>query len=91
MTNFKIILFENDSGDSIEISQFPADGAQIHLNNEVDQKGEVEISGRYTGHWIIEDEQLTLIWLQQNQIIEIITRFELNEAEKIAESLKYFY
>ncbi len=86
----KTMLFVNDSGDIIKFTQSSAEGTQIYLDNEADQNGEVEINGQYIGHWIMHNGELLLVWLQQDQIMEIIAEFEIDEVQKIAEGLKYF-
>ncbi|MFA5634323.1 MAG: DUF4367 domain-containing protein [Anaerovoracaceae bacterium] len=86
----KTMLFKKDIDDIIKFTQSSAEGSQIYLDNEADQNGEIELSGQYVGHWIMNNGELLLIWLQQDNIMEITARFDINEVEKIAESLEYF-
>jgi len=90
IVDFKTMLFKNDTDDIIKFTQSPAEGSQIYLDNEADQYGEIKISGKYVGHWIMNNDELLLIWLQQDNIMEITAKFDINEVGKIAESLKYF-
>lgn len=84
------MLFKNHIDDIIKFTLSSAEGSQIYLDNEADQNGEIELSGQYVGHWIMNNGELLLIWLQQDNIMEITARFDINEVEKIAESLEYF-
>lgn len=90
IVDIKAILFADDKGNSFRLKQSLAEGSQIYLDNGGDQNGLLKINGQYDGYWTMNNGEVLLIWLQQDHTMEIKAELEIEEIEKMAESLRYF-
>ena len=86
----KQIVFKNDSDGYLYITQEPAAGSTITLDNEANESGTVSIKNLYDGYWVKTGKEYFLVWIQADIIFDVRTTIDLEEIVKIAESLKYY-
>ncbi|WP_027399161.1 DUF4367 domain-containing protein [Anaerovorax odorimutans] len=87
--DIKELLFIGTDGQTISISETKADGMKIYIDNEAEENGRVEINKKYDAYWSKNDGKTVFVWLQDDNIIEISAKLELNEIIKIAESMVF--
>lgn len=85
----KRITWKDAEGQIIVISEIPAAGTKVYLDNESEESGQVKLNDKYDGYWIFNDGNVVLTWLQCDQVIEISAELELTELIKMAESMTY--
>lgn len=85
----KTLIFENNNGSEIQLVQQSAEGTNISIDSE-GQRGTVKILDQYDGYWLQEESgPILLIWLQSDQVIQLMGYMSLEEAIKVAENLIY--
>lgn len=83
------ILFSNEEEEIINFAQYDANGANLYLDNEAAESGQVELNQKYIGYWTHTDGITSLVWLQNDHIMDISSGISLEELTKIAESVIY--
>ncbi len=86
----KTVAFRNNSDDNIYITQHPAAGSTVSLDNEAEESGTVRIKNLYDGYWVNNGGETLLVWIQADRIFNIRASIDLEEIIKTAESLKYY-
>lgn len=86
----KTVAFRNNSDDNIYITQHPAAGSTVSLDNEAEESGTVRIKNLYDGYWVNNGGEILLVWIQADRIFNIRASIDLEEIIKTAESLKYY-
>lgn len=84
------LAFVNGNGEKLYLSQHPADGAKVLLDNEADESGTVRIKSLYDGYWVKNDGETFLVWIQADKILEVWAFISIEEIQRVAESLRYY-
>lgn len=84
------LAFRNSGGEHVYLSQYPADGTTITLDNEADESGKTRIKNLYDGYWVKNDGETFLVWIQADRVINLWGFISIDEFQRIAESLKYY-
>ena len=84
----KSIAFQNDEGDTLLLTQEPSDGAEIFVDKEGTETGEIFIQGN-PAFWTSKDGETTLLWNQYGSFFMLYGPVELDEMIRVAEHLLY--
>lgn len=84
------LAFVNGKGEKLYLSQHPADGAKVLLDNEADESGTIRIKSLYDGYWVKNDGETFLVWIQADKILEVWAFISIEEIQRVAESLRYY-
>jgi hypothetical protein len=83
------IHFEDDSRNYIDLDQRPLESSIFYIDNEGKESGQIEVSGE-TGFWNRQDEMFTLMWMRgETGFVISSNALSVEEAVKIAESVRY--
>ncbi|MPN19448.1 hypothetical protein SDC9_166817 [bioreactor metagenome] len=87
LDDYIIILYENEDGGWISISQQPLENRTFALNNEVDDSGEILIDNE-KALWSIKEGLITIFWMRSSTAITISAQnVPFDELVKIAENI----
>lgn len=88
IANIKTIYYQDSSQNVLSLTQGPADSADIYVDNDDVEKGEVSINGTQA-YWTLKHGQLNLIWNHNSYRLMLYAPVELEEMVKIAKNLKF--
>jgi len=84
----RTIAFRNTAGDVLLLTQEPSDGAEILMDNEGVESGEISVQGE-PAFWTSKDGETTLMWNQYGCLFMLYGPVELEEMIRIAGRLQY--